>query len=97
LGHQDTQRVRECFEHLSRHCHERFGGKVHLTKNLYCSTGLLREMYREQLATFGEIKRTYDAKGLLWNRLCERLLPGRRLAAGNARILVGSDPTIVDG
>lgn len=59
------QTVYNLFAEFSVVCHEQYGGRVHLTKNILCSKELLRAMYHCELIHIRTLKAQYDPKGLL--------------------------------
>jgi decaprenylphospho-beta-D-ribofuranose 2-oxidase len=62
----------EAFRDLADVVWERFGGKVHLVKNVYASTRTLGEMYGEGAERFFDLKRELDPTGTLRNDFLER-------------------------
>jgi hypothetical protein len=59
------QAIYDLFADFSLVCHERYHGRVHLTKNILCGPEVLRRMYEPELAQILALKARYDPKGLL--------------------------------
>lgn len=67
--------INQCFEHLSQYFYDRYEAKIHLTKNVCCSTDLLRKMYADTLPLAQATRQQYDPKGLLRTQLMDRCFP----------------------
>ncbi len=57
--------IQKLFEDFSLVCHRYFQGKIHPTKNIFCSKELLHTMYAAELDHLLRLKSQYDPKGLL--------------------------------
>jgi decaprenylphospho-beta-D-ribofuranose 2-oxidase len=74
------ERVSEAFSDLADIAWEKFGGRVHLVKNVVASQRTLAEMYGDGAERFSELKRELDPAGILRNDFLERNF-GQFLAA----------------
>jgi decaprenylphospho-beta-D-ribofuranose 2-oxidase len=66
------RRASEAFGDLADQLWERFGGRVHLVKNVIASRRTLAEMYGESAERFFALKRELDPAGILRNDFLER-------------------------
>jgi decaprenylphospho-beta-D-ribofuranose 2-oxidase len=66
------RKVQEAFSDLADILWERFGGRVHLVKNVFASQRTLAEMYGESAQRFFALKRELDPAGILRNDFLER-------------------------
>jgi decaprenylphospho-beta-D-ribofuranose 2-oxidase len=64
--------AKEAFSDLADLLWERFGGRVHLVKNVFASQRTLAEMYGEGAGRFFALKRELDPAGILRNDFLER-------------------------
>lgn len=62
----------DAFSDLADLLWERFGGRVHLVKNVFASKRTLAEMYGESAKRFFALKRELDPDGILRNDFLER-------------------------
>ena len=76
------RQVQEAFSDLADIVWERFGGRVHLVKNVFASKRTLAEMYGDGAQRFIELKRELDPAGILRNDFLDRTF-GDLLAAGD--------------
>jgi decaprenylphospho-beta-D-ribofuranose 2-oxidase len=65
--------IQTFFYDLSRICLERFGGRIHLVKNVHAEKKVLRKMFRGGIEEFEDLKRRFDPQGLLRNPFFDRL------------------------
>jgi decaprenylphospho-beta-D-ribofuranose 2-oxidase len=66
------RKASEAFSDLADIAWARFGGRVHLVKNVVASQSTLAEMYRDGAERFFELKRELDPAGILRNDFLER-------------------------
>jgi FAD/FMN-containing dehydrogenase len=66
------RKVQEAFSDLADILWERFGGRVHLVKNVFASQQTLAEMYGESAQRFFALKRELDPAGIFRNDFLER-------------------------
>jgi decaprenylphospho-beta-D-ribofuranose 2-oxidase len=66
------RRASQAFSDLADVLWERFGGRVHLVKNVFASKRTLAEMYGESAERFFALKRELDPAGILRNDFLER-------------------------
>lgn len=66
------RKVSEAFSDLSDLLWERFGGRVHLVKNVVASQRTLAEMYGASAERYFDLKRELDPAGILRNDFLER-------------------------
>ncbi len=88
---QAVARVQACLESLSVRCMD-LGGRVHLTKNVYASEGVLEAMYGPAFDEFFAQKARVDPEATLCNRFLERVAPGRVAALRRARAPISHRP-----
>ena len=72
------QAVQQAFRDLSDILWQRFGGRVHLVKNVFASQQTLAAMYESGSERFFDLKRELDPAGILRNDFLERTF-GERL------------------
>ena len=76
-------RVQACMQSLSTRCME-LGGRVHLSKNVYASRGVIEAMYGPALDEFFAQKAQVDPEGILCNSFLEKVAPERVAALRRA-------------
>ena len=86
-----AKRIRACLESLSRRCLD-LGGRVHLSKNVYASPGVLETMYGPALDEFFAQKAQVDPLGIVCNGFLQRLAPEHLAALLRRAALLASGP-----